>query len=376
MRGQISIFEGVNKFKIKKPIRLIELFGGYGSQALALKYLGVPFEHHFLSEWAIKSIQAYKDLHFGEDNTDYSVSMTVNEIKQWLMGRISSNYSAPLTEAQINRMKESEVRKIYNNMMSCHNLGSILKINGEDLGIVDSDKYCYIMTYSFPCQDLSAAGKGAGMEKGSGTRSGLLWEVERLLKECKELPQVLLMENVPQVAGKKNMAHFQQWLAVLESLGYRTKYQTLNAKNFGVPQNRARCFAVSVLGDYYYDMPKGFSLKKRLKDVLEKRCDESYYLKEETIKALNIHKERHEAKGNGFGWKPTDGGGTQQPLRPKADIDQTATLLSNKEQTTVYMNYRRVEEIDTKVAKTLCARDYKGFCTGFDTQNGVVEWKK
>ena len=223
------------------------------------------------------------------------------------------------------------------------------------------------------CQDLSSAGKGAGMEKGSGTRSGLLWEVERLLTETKELPHCLIMENVPEVVGKKNMPQFAKWLAFLDGLGYKTKWGILNTKDFGIPQNRARCFAVSVLGDYYYDMPKGIPLKKRLKDVLEKKVDESYYLKEETIQALNIHKERHEARGNGFGWKPTDGGGMQPLLRPKVVIDQTATLLSNKEQTTVYMNYRRIEETDTEVAKTLTARDYKGFGTGFDTQNGVVE---
>ena len=164
------------------------------------------------------------------------------------------------------------------------------------------------------------------MEKGSGTRSGLLWEVERLLTETKELPQVLLMENVPEVVGKKNMPQFAKWLAFLDGLGYKTKWGILNTKDFGIPQNRARCFAVSVLGDYYYDMPKGFTLKKRLKDVLEKSVDESYYLKEETIQALNIHKERHEARGNGFGWKPTDGGGyattvkTESGYRPDSNF--------------------------------------------------------
>ena len=305
---QISLFDGAMQFKIDKPIRLIELFGGYGSQSLALKYLGVKFEHHLLSEWAIKSIQAYKDLHCPEDNTDYSSGRTETELKMWLNGRISANYSDPLTEQQISRLSEKETRKIYNNMVATGNLGSIMNIHGKDLHITDKDKYCYLLTYSFPCQDLSSAWKGAGMEKGSGTRSGLLWEVERILTETDELPQVLLMENVPEVVGKKNMPQFAKWLAFLDRLGYKTKWEVLNTKDFGIPQNRARCFAVSVLGDYYYDMPKGFPLKKRLKDVLEKGVDESYYLKDETIQALNIHKARHDAKGNGFGWKPTDGG--------------------------------------------------------------------
>ena len=154
----------------------------------------------------------------------------------------------------------------------------ITKITADDLGIVDTDKYCYVMTYSFPCTDLSQAGKMLGMAKGSGTRSGLLWEVERLLDECKELPQVLLMENVPAVIGAKNIQHFAKWQEKLESLGYKNKWEVLNAKDYGIPQNRERCFMVSILGDYFYDFPKKIPLKLRLKDMLEKEVDEKYYL--------------------------------------------------------------------------------------------------
>ena len=326
---QLSFFDGTQPFRIDKKIRLIELFGGYGSQAFALKYLGVPFEHWKMSEWAVKSIQAYKDLHAADDNTDYSAGLTETEIVDFLEGKISANYNTPMARKQIEKHSGGEKckRTVYNNMRATQNLGSIMAINGKQLEIVDTDSYCYIMTYSFPCQDLSSAGKGAGMEKGSGTRSGLLWEVERLLTECDELPQVLLMENVPEVVGTKNMPQFAKWIAFLDGLGYKTRWQVLNTKDFGIPQNRARCFAVSVLGDYFYEHPKGYPLEIRLKDVLEKYVDEGYYLKEETIQSLNLHKERHDAKGHGFGWKPTDGGGTQQLLRPKADTDQTATLL-------------------------------------------------
>lgn len=252
---QTSLFDGKNLLKITKPIRLIELFGGYGSQALALKYLGVPFEHWRLSEWAIKSIQAYKDLHFDNDNTDYSANMPERQVKEWLKGRISSDYSTPLCDKQIERLSEKNARKIYNNMQATHNNGSILAMSGNDLQIVDTDKYEYIMTYSFPCQDLSCAGLGKGMGKGSETRSGLLWEVERLLKETKELPQVLLMENVKQVIGKKNIKAFVEWTAFLDKLGYHSKWRIINATDFSIPQNRERCFMVSVLGDYCYEFP-------------------------------------------------------------------------------------------------------------------------
>lgn len=147
---QISLFDGGQKFKIDKTIRLLEMFGGYGSQSLALKYLGKSFEHHLLSEWAVPSIQAYKDLHFGEDDTDYSASLSDLEIVDFLDGRISRDYQTPMTREQIIRQGESWQRKIYNNMRASHNLGSIMKIKGGDLDITETDKYCYMLTYSFP----------------------------------------------------------------------------------------------------------------------------------------------------------------------------------------------------------------------------------
>ena len=126
----------------------------------------------------------------------------------------------------------------------------------------------------------------AGMERGSGTRSGLLWEVERLLKECNELPQVLLMENVPQVHGKKNKASFDEWCQFLESLGYKNYWKDLNAKDYGVPQSRNRCFMVSLLGDYSYEFPKPIELKLRLQDLLENEVDEKYYLSDKMVKYI------------------------------------------------------------------------------------------
>lgn len=237
MLNQISFFDGTQKFRNDKPIRLIELFAGYGSQALALKYLGVPFEHYRISEWATKSIQAYKDIHAASDKTDYSKELSLDEIRAWLLGKISLDYNEPASETQINRFSEKTARALYNAMRATRNIGSITQATANDLAIEHTDEFLYIMTYSFPCQDLSAAGNGAGMRKGSGTRSGLLWEVERLLMEISgymphrvkpnnkihsatpyvdwynppdttKLPQVLLMENVPQVIGGGAIADF------------------------------------------------------------------------------------------------------------------------------------------------------------------------
>lgn len=289
MANQISLFDGEQPLKITKPIRLIELFAGYGSQALALKYLGVPFQSWAICEWAIKSIQAYKDIHFGDDDTDYSKAMSDNELLDYLFKKgISSNYNEPMTYDQIKRLSELAKRKIYNNIVATNNYVNIQQLKGENLEITDTDQYTYLMTYSFPCQDLSLAGDGKGMAKGDGTRSGMLWEVERILDELNSggqqcLPQILLMENVPQIHSEDNKPHFYAWCNKLESLGYKNYWQDLNAKDYGVPQNRDRCFMVSALGDYYYDFPDPIKLTKRLKDVLEKNVDEKYYLSDKAL---------------------------------------------------------------------------------------------
>lgn len=616
----------------QKPIRLIELFGGYGSQALALKYLGLDFEHWKLCEWAIKSIDAYKSIHFPNDNEDYSEVWDKEDLIEYLYNKgISSNWNEPMKESAIRRKSEDNLRKIFNNCKATHNLINIQQVHAKDLEIRDREKYNYLVTYSFPCftkdsivltnngykyinevkkgdkvlthnnrykdvvntfdngvhdiykinamgvdeikatsnhkfyvremyrkghfskrcfkepvwkelkdltkkdylgvpinqysiipefknldtnnglfwwiigryfgdgwyrsnnsiiiccgkteldeitskidgyydykvyeerttyklyinkkdigkfvlqfgkgainktinnvimnlpvnlleeflkgyfsadgckvgntykatsisrqlvygigmcvskvyhtpyriykcvrpkkyviegrevnqhdtyqivfkkekckqdkafyeddyiwypikdityvgkenvydieveydhsftvqntivhncQDLSLAGKGAGMEKGSGTRSGMLWEVERILEECEEnLPQILLMENVPQVAGKKNKEHFDKWIAFLESKGYTNKWCMLNAKEVGypepIPQNRNRCFMVSVL-DPKQDIvfPEKVERKLVLKDLLESEVDEKYYLSDaqiDSVKSWNAY---------------------------------------------------------------------------------------
>ena len=157
------------------------------------------------------------------------------------------------------------------------------------------------------CQDLSSAGLSKGMAKGSGTRSGLLWEIERILKECDELPQVLLMENVPEVIGKKNKDSFADWIAFLDSMGYKSKWEILNGTDFEIPQNRKRCFMVSVLGDYYYDFPQKVGCTLRLKDLLEKNVSEEYYLSDNILNYFIKHTKESEEKGNGFRFDPTDG---------------------------------------------------------------------
>ena len=226
---------------IDKKIRLIELFSGVGTQALALRDLAIAnglnpddvFEHYKSIEFDKYPVKSYNAIH-------------------------GTNFE-PM---------------------------DITQIKGEDLGINDKDKFVYILTYSFPCQDLSVAGKGAGMDKGSGTRSGLLWEVERLLNETKNLPDYLIMENVTQVHGKKNLDNFNKWILFLESKGYHNYWQDLEASQYGIPQHRNRTFMVSSLDKINYEFPRTIPLNRVMRDMLDEVVDERYYIDNEKSQAL------------------------------------------------------------------------------------------
>lgn len=155
-----------------------------------------------------------------------------------------------------------------------------------DISKIDHLDYADLWTYSFPCQDLSVAGKQAGITENS--RSGLLFQVERLLERAVQdgtQPKYLLLENVKNLVGKKFFPDFQRWLNKLDELGYRNYWKVLNAKNYGVPQNRERVFVVSIRKDINqtYEFPKEIPLTKRLKDVLETNVDEKYYLSEDKV---------------------------------------------------------------------------------------------
>ena len=186
---QISMFDLLMPtFKINKPLRLIEFFAGYGSQALALKYLGAKFEHWKICEWALPSIIAYASLHRNElewYGQDMCADLTKEQIAEQLFSYgVSADYNKPATLEQLKRMPEAKLRLCFNSIQWANNLVDISRVKGYELNIQETEKFTYLLTYSFPCQDLSLAGKGKGMEKGSGTRSGLLWEVERILSEC------------------------------------------------------------------------------------------------------------------------------------------------------------------------------------------------
>lgn len=231
------------------PLRVFTAFSGYDSQCLALERLGIDYELVGWSEIDKYAIQAH-DVLFPEAKD--------------------------------------------------RNFGDISKIEWGNVPDFD------LFTYSFPCQDISSAGKQGGLEEGSGTRSSLLWECRRAI-EAKR-PKYLLMENVKALTQKKFLPYLHKWMACLEGMGYSNHAKVLNAKDYGVPQNRERVFMVSILGENAsYHFPKPFPLDKCLNDVLEEEVDERYYLSKKVIDTFIERNKINEDKGNGFKFEPTDG---------------------------------------------------------------------
>lgn len=220
-----------------KKVRLITLFSGYDSQALAMERLKRDFQNDF----------------------DY-------ELVAW---------------CEI----EPSAIKAHNALFpqwSDRNVGDICKVNPEEL------PDCDCITYSFPCQDISNAGKQAGFSKDSGSRSSLLWECEKIFRAKR--PKYLLLENVKALIQKKFMPNFQKWIKTLDDMGYSTYWKVINSRDMGVAQNRERVFAVSILRTYddphpNYHFPKGFPLTKCVEDYMmpAEQIDESYFIDQERI---------------------------------------------------------------------------------------------
>ena len=209
-----------NRIFDKKHIKLFEAFSGIGTQKMALeilaKELGLEIETVGYSEIDKFAIKSYKAIH----------------------GDHIKNYG-----------------------------------NVEH---IDELPYSDICTWSFPCQDISLAGKQRGMVEGSRSNYGYVFL--DLLERTKNKPKVLLMENVKALVSKKFKKDFTTILERLQEMGYKNYYEVLNAKHYGVPQNRERVFVVSILDDGYYEFPKKLPLLKRLKDYLETEVDEKFYL--------------------------------------------------------------------------------------------------
>lgn len=239
---------------------------------MALRDVGADFESWRTCEWDVNAIRQYKAIHCGDNNQDYSHGKTKEQLVELLFkAGISNDGKKPMPKEKIANKSEKWLREVYNDCCATLNLVDISKVTGDSLQIEDKSEYCYILTYSFPCQSLSIAGAQDGMKEDSGTASSLLWEVKRILSECTELPQILLMENVTQVHSKKNLPQFEEWIKFLKNLGYSNFWQDMNAKDYGTPQSRNRTFMVSILDptcQITFEFPKPVELNSEFEDAL------------------------------------------------------------------------------------------------------------
>lgn len=254
-------------------LRVFEAFAGYGSQSIALDLLSqsfpdFQFETVGISEIDTYAIRAYHTLH-GE---------------------------------------------------AIPNHGDITKIDWSQTADFD------LLTYSFPCQDISSVGKQRGFSEGSGTRSSCLWACANAIE--KKHPRFLLMENVKALTQKKFSADFRRWRKWLIKQGYTNYYAVLNAKDYGVPQNRERVFMVSFRREHTpFTFPKPFELVRRLKHILEDVVDEKYWLKQEQIQALIKHNERKQSEGCGFKTNFQTGEGISGTIKTREGLCSCDTLI-------------------------------------------------
>ncbi|MCH4475759.1 DNA (cytosine-5-)-methyltransferase [Staphylococcus haemolyticus] len=231
---------------------MIETFSGIGSQAQALKNLGFDFSIEAIVEWEIGALYAYDIIHNGPQNLrPYRHHTKESIIKILSKYNLSNDGKEALSSRAISSMSMLQLKSILASIDRTNNKVDITKVKAEDLP--DSD----LLTYSFPCQDLSVSGywhkNAGGINRDANNRSTLLWQIERLLKEYKqsnkELPKFLLMENVSNILSDKHKDNFNEWCDFLAELGYVNQIYTLDSRNFGIPQTRIRTYMISVLAE-------------------------------------------------------------------------------------------------------------------------------
>lgn len=242
---------------MEKPYNLVELFSGIGSQAMALKNLGIQLNLQGTCEWDVHAIAAYDVIHNSPEIPEEIQHMDKQHLLDVLSHYTFSNSGKePLEFSSLRTYSVEVLRRLYTSIKRNKNYVDVTRLDGTALpDNID------ILTYSFPCQDLSNVGAfhgyNRGIDKDSGSRSSLLWQVGRILTEMKnshkKLPRFLLLENVPTLLSKRHFGNFETWIGTLEALGYISQYYPLNASSFGLPQNRPRLLMISVyVGDDYH----------------------------------------------------------------------------------------------------------------------------
>lgn len=263
---------------MNQTYNLVEFFSGIGSQARALENLNVNINTLGTCEWDIHAFVAYDAIHNSPDIdkeiSEMDKSTLLDILKDYTL---SNNGKEAMKYSMLKTYSVEALRYIYSGIKKSNNYVDISSLSGDSM-----ENNIDILTYSFPCQDLSNVGAfhgyNKGIDKDSGSRSSLLWQVGRILSEMKKggknLPRFLLMENVPTLLSKRHFDNFRTWIDELESLGYYSKYYQLNALDFGLPQNRPRLLMLSV----YYGNDTKLLEKLRLffEDKDEAAVIESY----------------------------------------------------------------------------------------------------
>lgn len=299
---------------MSNKISMIELFSGVGAQERALRQFGFPYE-------VINTCDCDKDavLSYAAMRWDLEKEMEIFEFPT--QDTMIEELQAKNLGYDFQKGKHTITKKTPLIKLKQYYIADKLSRNLGDIGLVEKLPYADLATYSFPCTDLSVAGKGEGMvnkcdaceyswpidfsnaeeilicpkcgaEVSSSTRSGLLGQVQRLLSVAQmdgTLPKFLLLENVKNLVGKKFIGQFEAWVKWLDSIGYNTYYQVLNGKHYSIPQNRERVFAISIRKDVDtkgFIFPETVPLTTRLKDMLEKNVNEKYYLPDDRIEKI------------------------------------------------------------------------------------------
>lgn len=295
-------------------ISMIELFSGVGAQERALRQLGLPYEIINTCDCDANAVLSYAAMR-------YDLEKEMETFKFPLQDEMIKELQAKNLGYDFQKGKHTITNRTPLTKLKQYYIADKLSKNLGDISKVERLPYSDFVTYSYPCTDLSVAGKGEGMVNKcdkcnhtwpidfetpqtnnvcpncgnidiKSTRSGLLGQVQRLLTVSYEegtLPKYLLLENVKNLTGKKFKPQFDAWINWLDLIGYNTYYQVLNGKKYGIPQNRERVFAISIRKDVDttgFTFPEAIPLTTRLKDVLEKSVDEKYYLPDDRIEKI------------------------------------------------------------------------------------------
>ena len=251
--------------------RLVELFSGIGSQVKAMRNIGMEPEVLGTCEWDIHAMVAYDAIHNSPQIPEQYNTASKAELLDKLNSYTLSNDGKEQMDKNVFKQYSVEViRRVAASIERSCNFVDINSLTGKDM-----PRHIDILTYSFPCQDLSNVGSfhgyNKGIDKNSGSRSSLLWQVGRVLSEMKhsrkKLPRYLLMENVPTLLSDRHKSNFKMWIDELAELGYLSYYYELNASSFGLPQNRPRLLMISVY------VGKNKSLKNKVIRFFKERTD-------------------------------------------------------------------------------------------------------